>query len=84
MSGEADLDKYRTDSSGRLAESVPVIDVAGLAGGAGVSGDRSVREIADAARQWGFFQVVNHGIPDTLIDAVWKQAKSFFALPMDS
>lgn len=84
MSGDADLDKHLTDPSGQLGESVPVIDIGDLASGVGASGDRSIREIADAAREWGFFQVVNHGIPGTLVDEVWKQAESFFALPMES
>jgi len=39
---------------------------------------------AAAATEWGFFQVVNHGISETLVDKVREQAESFFALPMAS
>jgi len=84
MSGEADLDKDRTDPSGKLGKSVPIIDVADLTVGTGVCGDRSIGEIAAAANEWGFFQVVNHGIPETLTDKVRKQAEAFFDLPMAS
>ena len=37
-------------------------------------------QIADACSRWGFFQIVNHGIADTLIDRVWQQSHRFFAL----
>jgi len=82
MSGETDLDQHQTDSSGRLAESVPIIDIGDLAAGVGASGDRSIGEIANAAREWGFFQVVNHGISETIVDQAWQQAERFFAQSM--
>jgi len=82
MTGEADLDKDQTDSSGRLAEFVPVIDIGDLATGVGASGERSIGEIANAAREWGFFQVVNHGISATIVEQAWQQTEQFFAQPM--
>jgi isopenicillin N synthase-like dioxygenase len=61
---------------------VPVIDLTGFAA---VNDDsarrRVVAEIADACREWGFFQVVGHGVSDDLLDRVWDETRSFFRLP---
>ena len=84
MTAEPDLDKQGTDPSARLSESVPIIDISDLADGVGASGDRSIREIAGAAQNWGFFQVINHGISEQLTEEVWQQTAAFFALPVES
>ncbi|KAJ6839002.1 protein DMR6-LIKE OXYGENASE 2-like [Iris pallida] len=59
--------------------SIPLIDLRGIHGG----GDRSriIREIGMACRTNGFFQVKNHSIPETTIDAMLNVAKEFFRLP---
>ena len=42
-----------------------------------------MQEIAAACRKWGFFQVVNHGVPADLIERAWSQTRHFFALPQE-
>ena len=42
-----------------------------------------VSQVRDACRDWGFFHVVNHGVPGELLDRVLKQAQRFFALPKE-
>lgn len=79
MSGDTDLDGRPSAADARVSESVPVIDIGDLAGGVGESGCRSIGEIAAACREWGFFQIVNHGIPGALIDEAWTQSRRFFA-----
>jgi isopenicillin N synthase-like dioxygenase len=54
---------------------VPVVDL-------GQSDRRQVlREIDVACRDWGFFQVIRHGVPADLLDAVRAGTHEFFALP---
>ena len=83
-----DLDKQPIADVTRLGEAVPVIDIEGLTNdsmnrSANYSGDPAVQKIAQACRDWGFFQVVNHGVPSELIDDVWMHTRRFFALPLD-
>ncbi|XP_054792836.1 flavonol synthase/flavanone 3-hydroxylase-like [Prosopis cineraria] len=43
--------------------------------------DLLVKQIADAASEWGFFLVTDHGIPQTLIGRLQEVGQQFFALP---
>ena len=57
-------------------QSVPVIDIADL-------GQADARGAIDAAcRDWGFFQVVGHGIDEHSIAVLRRQMRSFFAQPL--
>ncbi len=42
-----------------------------------------VGQVASAAEHFGFFQIVNHGISEALIEDVWEATVHFFAQPMD-
>eukprot|EP00262_Sarcandra_glabra_P005407 TRINITY_DN1696_c0_g1_i1.p1 TRINITY_DN1696_c0_g1~~TRINITY_DN1696_c0_g1_i1.p1 ORF type:complete len:354 (-),score=44.06 TRINITY_DN1696_c0_g1_i1:277-1338(-) len=42
-----------------------------------------VREIGDACHDWGFFQVINHGVPLELRWRLEMAAKDFFAMSSD-
>jgi isopenicillin N synthase-like dioxygenase len=57
--------------------SIPVIDIARLRDPA------TLEKLDMACREWGFFQVVNHGIRPQTIDAILARAKTFFAEPID-
>ncbi|XWS65164.1 hypothetical protein CRYUN_Cryun05aG0068400 [Craigia yunnanensis] len=45
--------------------------------------DNVIRLIANASRDWGIFQVVNHGIPFDLIERLQQVGKEFFDLPQE-
>jgi isopenicillin N synthase-like dioxygenase len=64
-------------------ETIPVIDVAPLLHGTPEERRVTAKVIGAAAREIGFFYIVNHGVPGTLIDAVYARAKEFFDLPAD-
>ena len=65
------------------ARAPPVIDLSPLRDGGLSSSSPLVREVADACEQWGFFQVVNHGIDEDLCARAEEQQRAFFALPME-
>jgi isopenicillin N synthase-like dioxygenase len=60
---------------------VPIVSLEGLRTGRRADLERVGREIGRAARGLGFFSVADHGIPQTLVDAVFAESASFFALP---
>jgi len=58
--------------------SVPVIDIHEL-------GNADTLALLDeACREWGFFQVIHHGIPEALIRNIFDAAQQFFSLPADT
>ncbi|KAK9029391.1 hypothetical protein V6N11_026509 [Hibiscus sabdariffa] len=57
--------------------SIPVIDVSNW-------DDPGVAEaICEAAGKWGFFQIINHGVPFEALDAIKEAAHRFFGLPSE-
>ncbi|XP_075501713.1 protein LATERAL BRANCHING OXIDOREDUCTASE 1-like [Primulina tabacum] len=44
---------------------------------------RLVAEISDACRKWGFFQVINHGVPTRVREKIGLASRKFFALSQD-
>jgi isopenicillin N synthase-like dioxygenase len=77
-----DLDRYPIAESGNLVDQVPVIDIGAVVADASAPAAAGVvRAIATACREWGFFQVVNHGVPAGLIDATWHETAAFFRQP---
>lgn len=53
---------------------IPTIDL---------EGSSNCEEISEACRDWGFFQVVNHGVPRELMDEARQVWREFFHQPMD-
>ncbi|KAL7149653.1 hypothetical protein ABFS83_05G055100 [Erythranthe nasuta] len=66
---------------GALLENLPVIDLIGLT--SGDEGERAecAAEIARASSEWGFFQVVNHGISNKLIRDMRREQIELFNAP---
>lgn len=59
------------------SESIPIIDFSNF-------DDPKVAEsICDAAEKWGFFQIVNHGIPVEVLENVIEAGHKFFELPVE-
>lgn len=44
---------------------------------------RRSQAIADASREWGIFQVINHGIPAEVVEELQRVGKEFFELPLE-
>jgi len=78
-----DLDQYPVADSSEFIGQVPIIDVAAVTRDASSRASIvAVDEIANACREWGFFQVVNHNVPEELIANTWLQIRHFFSQPL--
>eukprot|EP00246_Nothoceros_aenigmaticus_P001390 TRINITY_DN11906_c0_g1_i1.p1 TRINITY_DN11906_c0_g1~~TRINITY_DN11906_c0_g1_i1.p1 ORF type:complete len:370 (+),score=62.76 TRINITY_DN11906_c0_g1_i1:231-1340(+) len=64
------------------SRTIPVVDLAGVEDDFRVR-DRLRREVGQACADWGFFQVVNHGVPFTLLEQIMRVGAGFFALPAE-
>ncbi|XP_059298718.1 jasmonate-induced oxygenase 2-like [Lycium ferocissimum] len=65
---------------------IPTIDFLGLFTSDGNNyANKSIiyEQISEACRNWGFFQVVNHGVPPELMDEAREVWREFFHHPMD-
>ncbi|XWS27562.1 hypothetical protein CRYUN_Cryun26dG0126600 [Craigia yunnanensis] len=59
---------------------VPIIDFKGLENG---QRGAIIDKIRQAAETWGFFQVVNHGIPGSLMDDLLDDVRQFHEQPLE-
>ncbi|KAJ3672099.1 hypothetical protein LUZ60_006820 [Juncus effusus] len=57
---------------------VPVVDMAKLD-----KNDGELARLSSACEEWGFFQLVNHGIDEKLMDQMEELAREFFMLPLE-
>lgn len=60
---------------------VPVIDISALLGEDEAAKDAVGKALDEAGREIGFFQVVAHGVPAEIIEAMYRVSDEFFALP---
>jgi isopenicillin N synthase-like dioxygenase len=60
---------------------VPVIDIAGFAGGDAVARGAIARQVDTAFREVGFLTLTGHGVPTDAIGDAFATAHAFFALP---
>jgi isopenicillin N synthase-like dioxygenase len=60
---------------------IPVIDIGPFLRGTPADRADVARKIGDACRNIGFFYIINHGVPASLIAETYAQSKRFFALP---
>jgi isopenicillin N synthase-like dioxygenase len=75
------LEKYSSPDDRLKKRGVPVIDLEGRSFENNCKRySELAEEIGAACRDWGFFQVVNHGISNISMDATWLATKKFFSL----
>ncbi|KAJ6850692.1 protein DMR6-LIKE OXYGENASE 1-like [Iris pallida] len=76
----------RTETSADLDEPVvkeeilPVIDFGLLTEGTPDQRSKAVRELNRACQDWGFFLLVNHGVPEKMREEMMDKFKGFFDL----
>ncbi|KAL3696161.1 hypothetical protein R1sor_010237 [Riccia sorocarpa] len=66
-----------------LDDQIPVIDLTPLGTNDEEALGNVIAKVRSAVEEWGFFQVVNHGVPLELIDRLEKEAVAFFSLPLE-
>jgi isopenicillin N synthase-like dioxygenase len=62
--------------------SIPVVDLSTFTNGSESDRKAFVYELGRAYEDVGFVAVKNHGIPDELIDELYRYVKEFFSLPL--
>lgn len=62
---------------------IPVIDMANLLLCGGPSREYEMAKLSAACKDWGFFQVLNHGIEEGTLTLMKKVALEFFKLPLE-
>lgn len=61
----------------------PLIDLGGFKRGDEVETARAAELLSKACSEHGFFQVTNHGIDATIIEAAHNEINTFFNMPLD-
>lgn len=64
--------------SGDTQLSIPVIDLKGLITGDEICRKKIVEKVREALETWGFFQIINHGIPDSVLEEIKEGVRSFY------
>jgi isopenicillin N synthase-like dioxygenase len=75
---------FRPDMENGLStptDALPIIDMATYRAGDPKARARLIADIADNSRRLGFFYLINHGVPDTLLTAQLDWSRRFFDLP---
>ena len=62
---------------------LPLIDLRGLTSGNKAERTACIAAIAKASSEWGFFQVLNHGINLELLAEMKKEQRKLFKLPFE-
>ncbi|XVF28638.1 hypothetical protein REPUB_Repub15cG0047100 [Reevesia pubescens] len=71
-------DQFEEDSfSGGTQVSIPVIDLEGVKKNA-TTHKEIVEKVRNASKTWGFFQLLNHGIPVNVMEEMKDGARRFF------
>ncbi|WJX82140.1 Jasmonate-induced oxygenase 2 [Trifolium repens] len=62
---------------------IPVINLEHLSSEDQVLKEKVLKQVSEACREWGFFQVVNHGIDHELMQSAKEVWREFFDLPLE-
>jgi len=63
---------------------IPVIDLGPYLAGRHAAAAATAAEVGRALQDVGFFVIVNHGIPQALVDDTFEEARRFHAQPMET
>ncbi|CAA0807351.1 2-oxoglutarate (2OG) and Fe(II)-dependent oxygenase superfamily protein [Striga hermonthica] len=72
---------FKNDSKGSYSNSIPTVDFSHLTSSDSDLRSKALKDLAHACQEWGFFVLINHGIPDRVMTAVTEASLEFFELP---
>ncbi|XP_021284391.1 protein DMR6-LIKE OXYGENASE 2-like [Herrania umbratica] len=61
-------------------ESIPTIDFSQLTSNNPEERSKVIQELGEACQDWGFFTVINHGVPESMMKAIIEACRGFFEL----
>ncbi|XP_031285646.1 protein DMR6-LIKE OXYGENASE 2-like isoform X1 [Pistacia vera] len=61
-------------------DSIPIIDFSLLISSCPEQRYKIIHDLGKACQEWGFFMVINHGVPESLIKSMMDTCKRFFDL----
>ncbi|CAI9769214.1 unnamed protein product [Fraxinus pennsylvanica] len=65
------------------SDSIPMIDFSLLTSGHPDQRSKFIQDLGKACQEWGFFILVNHGIPENDMNAMVEAAMEFFNMPAE-
>ncbi|KAL7119343.1 hypothetical protein ACP275_02G057200 [Erythranthe tilingii] len=72
---------FTNEPTALTSDSIPIVDFSALTSSDPDRRSKSIHSLSKACQEWGFFIVVNHGIPEELMNATFTTAREFFSLP---
>ncbi|KAF8661827.1 hypothetical protein HU200_056784 [Digitaria exilis] len=86
-SGEVVPDRYVRTEDGAAEEVVagcvlPVVDLGRLLDER--SSEEELANLGSACQHWGYFQLINHGVPEEVIQDIRRDIVEFFKLPLEA
>ncbi|XP_058077936.1 protein DMR6-LIKE OXYGENASE 2-like [Magnolia sinica] len=76
------LEKRPSDVAVPTSNKIPVVDLGGVHC-RGCDQAQVINQILRASEEFGFFQLVNHGVPEKTIHDVMSVAEEFFEMPVE-
>ncbi|KAK9078904.1 hypothetical protein SSX86_002963 [Deinandra increscens subsp. villosa] len=70
-------------TSFEVQDSIPIIDYSLLTSGTANERSKVVQDIGKACEDWGCFMLVNHGVPETLIEEMMDVSSEFFEMTIE-
>ncbi|KPM46365.1 hypothetical protein AK830_g140 [Neonectria ditissima] len=62
---------------------IPTIDLSAIGEAETPAKQNLIQQVRTACQTYGFFQIVGHGVPQSLLDETIKQSQGFFSLPLE-
>ncbi|KAM5573304.1 S-norcoclaurine synthase 1 [Rosa sericea] len=76
---EAEIEQISIEDSLQI----PVVDMDKLIGNIPLFHDDELAKLHLACKEWGFFQLINHGVSEEVIEKMKTDTEEFFGLPLE-